>query len=125
MWTDAISIYFLFLDKVHLLVILCVCVCVCVCVLNSILIRFLIADVGTTIALALGGIGSIRSVLPIPVIGRINGVEGTPGECPKGGIRGRIVIIPQTIIPGRHDGIGRRQQYFRRRDTHRRHTIQQ
>ena len=79
------------------------------------MIRFLIADIGTTTTSALGGIGtSIRSsVLPIPVIGRINGVEGPPGECPKGRIRGRIVIIPHTIIPGRQDGIRRRQQNFR------------
>ena len=92
------------------------------------MIRFLIADVGTT-TLALGGIGtSIRRgvrVLPIPVIGRINGMERPPGEGPKGRIRGRIVIIPQTIISGRHDGIRRRQQNFRRRNTDGRHTIQQ
>ena len=92
------------------------------------MIGFLIADVGTT-TLALGGIDtSIRSVrvrLPIPVIGRINGVEGPLGEGPKGRIRGRIVIIPQTIISRRHDGIRRRQQNFRRRNTDGRHTIQQ
>ena len=87
------------------------------------MIGFLIADVGTT-TLALGRIR--RGVrLPIPVIGRINGMEGPPGEGPKGRIRGRIVIIPQTIISRRHDGIGRRQHYFRRRNTDGRHTIQQ
>ena len=62
--------------------------CVCVCVLKSILIRFLIADVGIGTSIRSG----VR--LPIPVIGRIDGVEGPPGEGPKGRIRGRIVIIP-------------------------------